>query len=111
MDNTAPAIFCTLSPPELRQRKAEVRAGLSPHIVTSSYAQGISRLAFARPAVARTQLEHLIKLEQACCPFFTFEIREMDNAFTLIVSGPEGSEDFVRDLFSSEEPNSCACSG
>ena len=111
MDNTAPAIFCTLSQRELLGRKADVRKILSPHIVASSYAHGMSKLAFARPAVARTHLEHLIELEQACCPFFTFEISETDTAFTLIVSGPEGSEEFVRDLFSPENSISCGCAG
>jgi len=111
MHKAEPAIFCTLAQPELRQRKADIRKSLSPHVVASSYAHGMSELDFAKPAVSRMQLENLIGLEKACCPFFTFEIREKHNEFTLIVSGPEGSEDFVRDLFSSEESASCACSG
>lgn len=111
MDNTAPAIFCNLSRTDLRQRKADVRETLSVHIVASSFSQGISELAFSKPAVSRVQLEHLIKLEQACCPFFRFEVREMDNEFTLIVFGPKGSEEFVRDLFSSKASASCVCSG
>lgn len=111
MDDTAPVIFCTLSQTELRERKADVRKSLSPHIVASSCAHGLSKLAFSRPAVVRAKLEHLIELEQACCPFFTFEISETDTAFTLIVSGPEGSEEFVRDLFSPESSISCGCSG
>ncbi|MEM1048677.1 MAG: hypothetical protein AAGL24_21165 [Pseudomonadota bacterium] len=111
MNNTSPDIVCTLTQPELRLRKVHIRKTLTPHLLASCYAEGVSRLAFARPAVSRVQLEHLIKLEQACCPFLTFEIREMSKEFTLIVSGPEGSEDLVRDLFSSEPSAPCGCSG
>ncbi|MEL6363104.1 MAG: hypothetical protein AAFR21_18720 [Pseudomonadota bacterium] len=111
MDQTAPEIFCSLSSVELRDRKADVRESLTPHLIASSYARGVSHLAFARPEVSRVHLEHLIKLEQACCPFFHFEIREMDTEVMLSISGPEGSEDFVRDLFASQRSASCGCCG
>ncbi|MEO0912227.1 MAG: hypothetical protein AAFY59_04455 [Pseudomonadota bacterium] len=111
MDNTAPDIACSLTQPELRQRKADIRENLTPHLRASAHADGVSRLAFARPAVSRAQLERLIELEQACCPFLSFEISERDNEFTLIVSGPEGSETFVRDLFSPAQSTTCGCSG
>lgn len=111
MKTASPEIFCTLTEPELRQRKLEVRKDLRPHLLVSSHAEGVSKLVFARPAVSRVQLEHLIMLEQSCCPFFTFDLRRANKTFTLIISGPPGSEDFVRDLFSSKPSASCGCSG
>lgn len=110
METASPEIFCTLTEPELRQRKLEVREELGPHLLASCYADGVSKLVFARPAVSRVQLEHLIMLEQSCCPFFTFDLSQTDKTFTLIISGPKGSDDFVRDLFSSEPTASCGCS-
>jgi len=111
MENTAHEIVCALTQPEFRQRKADVYKDLTPHLISLSYKEGVSRLAFARPAVSQAQLERLIKLEQACCPFLNFEVKEMDKEFVLIVLGPEGSEDIVRDLFSPEQMGSCRCSG
>ncbi|MEM9710411.1 MAG: hypothetical protein AAF871_16685 [Pseudomonadota bacterium] len=111
MDKTAPELACKLTQFELRQRKSDIRQSLTPHLVSSSYVEGMSHLAFRKPSVSRAQLEHLIALEQACCPFFSFSIRETDKEFTLIVSGPEGSEDLVRDLFLSEQSTTCGGSG
>ncbi|MEM8777102.1 MAG: hypothetical protein AAGF53_18895 [Pseudomonadota bacterium] len=111
MKATSPEIFCTLTEPELRQRKLEVRESLGPHVLASSYADGVSELVFARPAVSRERLEHLIMLEQTCCPFFEFDLRQADKTFTLVISGPKGSESFVRDLFSPQPSASCGCSG
>ncbi|MEM8691842.1 MAG: hypothetical protein AAGG57_08130 [Pseudomonadota bacterium] len=105
------SVFCTLSQPELRKRKAEVRESLTPHFTASLHSRGVSQVTFAKPAVSQAKLRHLIELEQACCPFFSFEIRELDREFMLIISGLEGSESFVRDLFSSDQDAGCGCLG
>ncbi|MEM6826076.1 MAG: hypothetical protein AAF566_13290 [Pseudomonadota bacterium] len=100
MDKTTSGIVCALTQSEFRKRTAEVRESLTVHLIASTYAQGSARLAFRRPAVSRGKLEHLIEREQTCCPFLRFDIRETDTDIMLIVSGPEGSEGLVRDLFS-----------
>ncbi len=103
MDCPTSSVFCTLSQPELRKRKAEVREGLTPHLTASRYSCGVSQVTFAKPAVTHAKLRHLIELEQACCPFFSFDIEETDRELMLIISGPEGSESFVHDLFSHDQ--------
>lgn len=111
METDSEEIFCNLTEPKLRQRKLEVREDLGRHLMTSAYMDGVSTLVFARPAVSRPQLEHFIRLERTCCPFFTFDLRQATKTFTLVISGPKGSEDFVRALFTSEPSVPCGCSG
>ena len=113
MKPAASNVSCTLSQSALRQRQADIRDTLTPHIVAASFTDGVSRLTFARPAVSRATLENLVTLEQVCCPFLSFDIDEMDNVLVLHVSGPEGSQDFIRDLFLPERsaPPCCAQDG
>lgn len=104
MDNLEPAAMCTLTQPELKKRQADIRTFLTPHLLTASYASGVSRLTFAKPEVSCDQLDALVALEQVCCPAFRFDIRDMDTTIMLTVSGPETSTDFIQDLFSPDEP-------
>ncbi|MEM8571802.1 MAG: hypothetical protein AAGG56_12990 [Pseudomonadota bacterium] len=110
MAENAPEIACSLTQPEFRRRKADIRQTLMPHLVRSVQDDGATHLVFARPAVSRAKLEDLIALEAACCPFLRFELRETEKEIVLTVSGPAGSEELVRDLFACEPTVSCGAS-
>ena len=41
-------------------------------------------------------LHHFIRFEQACCPFLTFRVLHRGGDILLRITGPEGTESFVR---------------
>ena len=111
MTDTPTAIVCNLREPDLRNRKKMLRCKLSPFLTQAFYTAGSSQLLFSKPNVTRKMLEELISLERECCPFFSFEVKETSSHFQLNVTGPEGSEDIVRDFFSLNNDTACGCTG
>ncbi|MEY8120805.1 hypothetical protein AB9F26_21685 [Falsihalocynthiibacter sp. BN13B15] len=111
MTDTSTVIACNLTEPVLRNRKEILCSKLSPFLTEANYAAGISRLIFSKPNVTRKMLEDLILLEGECCPFFSFDFSETSSHFQLNVTGPEGSEDMVRDFLSVNTDKACGCAG
>jgi len=111
MTNASNVIACSLTEPDLRERKEMLRSALSPFLTQATFAAGTSRLAFSKPDVTRKMLEDMILLERECCPFFSFDLSESSSNFQLNVTGPEGSEDMVRDFFSMNNDTTCGCAG
>jgi hypothetical protein len=111
MTDTSTAIACNLTEPDLRNRKEMLRSKLSPFLTQALYTAGTSRLVFSKPNVTKKMLEDMIFLERECCPFFSFELSEASSHFQLNVTGPEGSEDMVRDFFSMNSDKACGCTG
>lgn len=107
MTDTSAAIVCNLSGPELRNRKDVFRAELKPFLTQATYAKGSSCLVFSKPGITRDMLERFSLLERECCPFFTIEISEALSHFQVTITGPEGSEDMVRDVFSKTSGSGC----
>jgi hypothetical protein len=93
-------IACTLDEAALRQRRAEIRAGIARQVaVTLELSDG---LAFGFPAspALRAELDEFVAFERACCGFADFQVRagpEADRLW-LEVRGPEGTADFVRGM-------------
>lgn len=111
MTDASNVIACSLTEPDLRKRKEMLRNALSPFLTQATFAAGTSRLAFSKPDVTRKMLEDMILLERECCPFFSFDLSEGSSDFQLSVTGPEGSEDMVRDFFSTNNDTTCGCAG
>lgn len=111
MTDTSTAIVCSLTEPDLRNRKVVLRSELKPYLTQATYVAGTSRLVFTKPEVTRQILEHLIVLESDCCPFFSFDLSETDTHFHLSVAGPKGIEDMVRNFFSTSGRVGCGCTG
>lgn len=111
MTNLPSEIVCTLTEPELRDRKDMLRRSLKPYLAKATYAAGTSLLVFSKPKVTRNMLDNLIELERACCPFFSFDLSETNSAFELTLTGPTGSEAMIRDFFGTTSDAGCGCSG
>lgn len=111
MTDASTAIACNLTKPDLRNRKELLRSKLSPFLTQALYTAGTSQLVFSKPNVTKEMLEDMIVLERECCPFFSFEISETSSHLQLNVTGPEGSEDMVRDFFSMNNDKACGCTG
>ena len=93
-------IACTLTPTELRERRAGLLEGL---LVSAEHAEvlpGGYRLRFAPASETLTKIASVIDAERQCCRFLRFQLTvEADlGAFWLDVTGPEGTADFLRDL-------------
>lgn len=113
MTSSTRAIACNLSSHDERAQRSAFRRSLTPFLIASTYAAGTSQLTFSKPDVTRQMLENLIASEQSCCTFLEFDLSETATAFQLGVRGPKGSEDIVRNFFSTTEtssPPTCGCS-
>jgi len=110
MTDTSSEIACDLTEPEVRERKGVLRRTLTPFLEKTEYAAGTELLVFSKPEVTRETLQTLMKLETECCPFLSFELAESDTHFELTVTGPNGSEDMVREFFGTSNSTPCGCS-
>jgi hypothetical protein len=103
-------IACTLNAAEFKSGRAKLahlnRAALE------SYRQDGLRLELLYAIEARPRVLEMVRAEQTCCPFLTFEIREEHGALRVIVEAPEGARDVAESLFEafySATPNQGPC--
>lgn len=96
-DRTPPPVACTLSEPDLAQRRAGLFADLArrrqevrwlPEGVTLRYSSEQETLAL---------LGELIRLEHQCCPFLLFQltVEPGGGPAWLELTGPPGTRDFL----------------
>lgn len=82
------ALFCTLTPEELRARRSLVRATVVPQVAAlNSIADGL-RLEFNSAEGLRSLVEEFIVLEQECCSFLTFTLSAPSQDLSLMIEGP-----------------------
>ncbi len=97
MSAEPPPIACTLSEPELRQRRAgllgQVRARVSAagELPAGPHGPGFV-LTFADGAAALPEVLELVRLESRCCPFLRFRltVEAAGGDVVLEVTGPPG---------------------
>lgn len=111
MTDTSTAIACNLLEPHLRDRKVALRGKLAPFLTDANYNDGTSQLAFSKPGVTRQTLDQFMVSEGDCCSFLNFDLSETDTHFHLNITGPAGSEELVRNFFSTSEKSRCGCTG
>jgi hypothetical protein len=80
---------CTIDPAGLKQRVTQLDS-LVPQVL------GLRRdgltLALAFPAEATQNVQAFVVEESKCCPFFSFEIDEIDQGLRLGIRTPPGGE-------------------
>jgi len=104
-------IACTLNAAEFRTRRMKI-ADLNRTALTS-YRRDDLRLELSYAIEARPQVLEMVRAEQACCSFLTFEIREEHGALRVIVQAPERARDAANatlEAFYSTEAGQGACS-
>jgi hypothetical protein len=108
----AAPIACTLSAAEFRSRRAKL-ADLN-RAALKSYRRNDLRLELFYAIEARSQVLEMVRAEQTCCTFLTFEIREEHDALRVIVEAPEHARDVAESLFDAfysgtpgQEPRGC----
>jgi hypothetical protein len=95
----APEILqCRLTTPELRVRKASAIRALDAVAQSRSWHSDQLTLAFAPELATLADAMEFIRLERECCPFVSFTLNVSPTRTTLTISGPPGTEPFLRDL-------------
>ena len=88
---------CTLTAGDLRDRWAWIATLNRDALRGYDQADLTLRLRYAPQAVQ--QVRELMRQEQACCAFLTFEMQEEPNAVTLTIKAPEEGRSAVNALF------------
>jgi hypothetical protein len=90
-------IACTLTAGDLRDRLAWIAALNRDELRGYDHAGLMLRLRYSPQA--RQQVAELMRQEQACCTFLTFEMHEDPDAVTLTIKAPEEARTAVDVLF------------
>ncbi len=90
-------IACTLTAGDHRDRLAWIATLNRDALRGYDRADLTLRLRYARQAVQ--QVAELMRQEQACCAFLTFEMHEQTDAVTLTIKAPEEGRSTVDALF------------
>ncbi len=91
---------CRLSTPELQKRKQTLIANLKALMIRHRELENGMEYAFDTSDMTIDILADFIKTERRCCDFFCFCVRVESTNATLSITGPLGSKEFLRDLFS-----------
>ena len=95
--NGIPAIACSLTSPELRERIIKIRRDLLPHVIkTIDLPNGIGFLVPNEDGQIQ-RLAEFVELESRCCAFLDFEMRVEAESTTisLQMTGPEGTKEVL----------------
>ena len=94
-------IACKLSSAELQLRRAEVLERVKADVTNVTELEGGLRFEFSGTQDQIRRLGTLIELEHECCPFLKFQLTVApgDGPALLELTGPEGTKDFLKMLF------------
>jgi hypothetical protein len=87
---------CTIDPAGLRQRAHQLDS-LVQQIVTCRR-DGLT-LTLELPAAAAQEVRAFVVEESRCCPFFSFEVDEIDQGLRLAIRTPPGGEAMLDALY------------
>jgi hypothetical protein len=110
MTETSP-IACTLAPGAFKDRMAWISALARDALRSHERRDLVLDLRYAPEA--RDRVREMVRNEQACCAFLTFDLREAPDQIRLIVTAPEAARAAADGLFQqfvAAEPGQSACS-
>jgi hypothetical protein len=107
-----PPIACTLTPGDFKARLtwiAEFNAAALRH-----HRRDDLRLELTYASEARDQVREMVRREQECCAFLTFDVREESDVVRVVITVPEIARhvvDTALEPFQSKAPTptECAC--
>lgn len=102
MTNTQLPVACSLTPPELQQRRTQLLKKIGGGILETKELENGFAYRFATNETWITELAQLIMFERQCCPFLTIDLRlePANGPIWLELSGPEGTKQFLSELLS-----------
>jgi hypothetical protein len=106
----APPIACTLAPGEFKDRLAWIGALTRDALRGHERRDLVLDLRYAPEAAERVR--EMVRNEQACCSFLTFDLREAPDEIRLTITAPESAReaaDMLFEQFVADAPASSAC--
>ncbi len=91
-------LACSLTSPELRQRKETVIKSLKKQVLAKRELTNGYSYKFAGTDKTVDELTEFIKTERECCNFFVFNLSINGNKSVAVleIKGPRGVKDFIR---------------
>lgn len=88
---------CKLTTPELQKRKATVIAELKKLVLSRKELINGYAYTFKGNDTILDKLNDFIKTERMCCDFFTFQLTVVGDTAGLILTGPDGAKEFLKE--------------
>jgi len=94
-------IACTLTAPELHERRATVLQKIRRAVLEVTELEDGYAYTFPSDSEWLSEVAGLIDLERQCCPFLRFRITVNENSGPLLLemTGPEGTKEFLLNTF------------
>jgi hypothetical protein len=106
-----PAIACTLAPADFKARLTAIAELNAAALV--SHRRDDLRLELIYAAAAREQVVSMVRGEQACCAFLTFDVHEENGDIRVVIEAPEDAREaaeIVFEPFRSKTARQAGCS-
>lgn len=108
----ASPIACTLAPGAFKDRIAWINALARDALRSHERRDLVLDLHYAPEA--RDRVREMVRNEQACCSFLTFDLREEPNQIRLVITAPEAAREAADMLFqqfvaAAPAQSACAC--
>lgn len=97
METAKKPVICKLTTPELQKRKVTVIAQLKTIMLERKELENGYSFKFEGKDEILDRLNDFIKTERMCCDFFTFQITIAENTALLIITGPNGAKEFLKE--------------
>ncbi|MGE0769131.1 MAG: hypothetical protein AB7L90_22025 [Hyphomicrobiaceae bacterium] len=112
MTSTENPAACTLSPSDLEDRLAWISALTTEALRRHERRDLVLELHYSPQA--RDRIREMVRNEQTCCSFLTFDLREHSDSITLTITAPEAARDKAEELFgpfvgAAAKPSACGC--
>lgn len=94
-------VVCTLTEPELRERREGALAAMRGRVEEVEEIPGGYALTFPASDEALREVFEVVRLERACCAFLRFAlvVPPGGGPFRLELTGPEGTKELLRSFF------------
>lgn len=93
-------IACSLSAEELRRSASDLLPGLAERARSVSATPTGASLTFDVADGLFADIAHVLARERSCCPFlgFVLDVPAGGDQATLVISGPDGTVEFLRSI-------------
>ncbi|PTL75754.1 hypothetical protein DAT35_52825 [Vitiosangium sp. GDMCC 1.1324] len=96
----SPALACTLPPPELRKRRAEVLSTVRSKVREIEETPEGFAFRFARTPGLAEELGEFVRFESVCCAFLQMEVTQHgEDGLVLLMRGAPEAKPLMRSLF------------
>ncbi|MDY7226972.1 hypothetical protein [Hyalangium rubrum] len=96
----SPVLACTLPPPELRRRRAEVLSAIRSKVQQIEETPEGFAFRFARTPALAEELAEFVRFESVCCAFLQMEVTEHgEDGLVLLMRGAPEAKALMRSLF------------